>query len=78
MHRELSHITTLAAPLELKGRTVRKTGQEPKSSLGKWENLVTFSSGPPMSPRSVKNRCQESNHAKRTLQPELNVTLYDL
>jgi len=73
MHRELAYLgSTLPAPIELKGRTVKKTGTDSKSTLGKWENLIGPAQSKVMSPQAVASRCQEYGLAQRTIHPEMN------
>ena len=76
-HRDLSHINSkLFQAVALKG-TMSKTASPQKSTLGKWENLISRSETPKTS-SSSKNTSQiqrynESIQAFRTLNPSLQV-----
>lgn len=72
-HRELEHQgTSLKAPLELKGTTIKKITYIP-STLGKWENLMSRTQDNMREKSPSSRRVQESKAAIRTIQPELNV-----
>lgn len=74
MHRELAHISSkLAAPIELQGRTVRKSAASPAETFGSWEKLLSRTKAyhRVVSPNQVAERTIEAKNANRILNPQL-------
>lgn len=75
MHRELAHISSkLSSPIELQGRTVRKSAASPAETFGSWEKLLSRTNAyhRVVSPNQVAERTIEAKNAGRTLHPEMS------